>query len=212
MLGLTYDYSSCIKNSEKVSWKVDEVMPPATKLDFSRRFLPSTLTGSDRVEFLTERERLTLNHINGNAYINLFAFVEEYIVATAVNHAQAEMFGDHSAVRALVRFAEEEIKHQELFWRYLAAFKRDFPHPCEVLGSAAAVAQVILSKSPMAVLMVTLHLELMTQAHFTESVRSDASLDPLFVSMLKHHWQEECQHAKIDALELDKLISMSGPE
>lgn len=187
-------------------------MPPGTRIDFSRRFLPSTLTGSDRIEFLSEPERLTLNHINGNAYINLFAFVEEYIVATAVNHAQAEMFGDHSAVRALVRFAEEEIKHQELFWRYLEAFKRDFAHPCEVLGSAAAVAQVILSKSPMAVMMVTLHLEIMTQAHFTESIRPDVNLDPLFARLLKHHWQEECQHARIDALELDKMIDMSGAD
>jgi len=211
MLSLTYDYASCIRNSEKVTWKVDDVMPSNTRLDFSRRFLPSTLTGSDRLDFLDERERLTLNHVNGNAYINLFAFVEEYIVATALNHAQAEMFGDHTAIRALVRFAEEEIKHQELFWRYQAAFKRDFAHPCEVLGSAAAVAQVILSKSPMAVMMITLHLEIMTQAHFTESIRPDVNLDPLFARLLKYHWLEECQHAKIDALELEKMIGMSRP-
>jgi hypothetical protein len=155
MLDLTYDYAACTRNSEKVSWKVDDVMPPGTRLDFSRPFLPSPLTGSDHVPFLSASERLKLNQINGNAYINLFAFVEEYIVATAVNHAQAEMFGDHNAIRALVRFADEEIKHQQLFWRYLDAFKRDFDRPCDVLGSPATVAQVILSKSAMAVMMVT---------------------------------------------------------
>ena len=212
MLELTYDYATCVRNSEKVAWRVDEVMPASASLDFSRPFLPSALTGSDKVPFLSSDEQLLLNHINGHAYINLFAFVEEYIVATAVNHAQAEMFGDHSAIRALVRFAEEEIKHQELFWRYLAAFQRDFKHPCQVLGSAAAVAQVILSKSPMAVMMVTLHLEIMTQAHYTESIRPDSNVDPLFARLLKHHWIEECQHAKIDALELDKMLAVSGPE
>lgn len=212
MLEVTYDYASCVRNSEKVAWRIDDVMPPDTRLDFSRPFLPDRLSGSHQLDFLSESERLTMNHINGNAYINLFAFVEEYIVATVVNHAQAEMFGDHSAVRALVRFAEEEIKHQQLFWRYLEAFKRDFPHPCEVLGSAAAVAQVILSKSAMAVLMVTLHLEIMTQAHYTECFRADSALDPLFVRLLKHHWMEESQHAKIDVLELDKLASDAPPE
>ena len=212
MLGLTYDYATCVRNSEKVAWRVDEVMPTTARLDFSRPFLPSALTGSDKVPFLSPEEQLLLNHINGHSYINLFAFVEEYIVATAVNHAQAEMFGDHSAIRALVRFAEEEIKHQELFWRYLAAFERDFKHPCQVLGSAAAVAQVILSKSPMAVMMVTLHLEIMTQAHYTESVGPDSNVDPLFARLLKYHWVEECQHAKIDALELEKMLSVSGPE
>ena len=212
MLDLTYDYATCVRNSEKVAWRVDDVMPKAAKLDFTRPFLPSALTGSDQISFLNKDEQLTLNHINGNAYINLFAFVEEYIVATAVNHAQAEMFGDHSAIRALVRFAEEEIKHQELFWRYLEAFRRDFEHPCEVLGSAAAVAQAILSKSPMAVMMVTLHLEIMTQAHFTESISPDSNVDPLFARLLKHHWIEECQHAKIDMLELEKMMAMTSPD
>jgi hypothetical protein len=212
MLDLSYDYAACTRNSEKVAWKVDDVMPPETRLDFSRPFLPGPLTGSGHVPFLSASERLKLNQINGNAYINLFAFVEEYIVATAVNHAQAEMFGDHDAIRALVRFADEEIKHQQLFWRYLDAFKRDFDRPCDVLGSPAAVAQVILSKSAMAVMMVTLHLEIMTQAHYTESVRPDTNLDPLFASLLKHHWLEESQHARIDALELDKLMSQSNAE
>ncbi len=109
MLSLSYDYGSCVRNSEKVSWKVDEVIPPGTKLDFSRPFLPPALEASERAEGLTPAERLTLNHVTSNAYLNLFAFVEEYIVAMAVQHAQAEMHGDHDAVRALVRFAEEEL-------------------------------------------------------------------------------------------------------
>src|SRR5690242_7061603 len=161
MLALDYKYDSCVRNSEKIAWKIDDVLPAQTKLDFSRPFLPASLAGRGELAFLNANERRTLNHINGNAYINLFAFVEEYIVATMVQHAQAEMFGDHDAIRALLRAAEEEVKHQQLFWRYLAAFKRDFGHECELLGAAADVAGVILSKSPIAVMMVTLHLEIM---------------------------------------------------
>ncbi len=212
MLKLSYDYASVVRNSEKVSWTVDEVMPPGTRLDFGRPFLPDALEGSSRVPGLTPAERLKLNHITSNAYMNLFAFLEEYIIAMAVNHAQAEMHGDHDAIRALVRFAEEELKHQKLFFRYLDAFKEGFGHPCRVLGDAAAVAHVILSKSPMAVLLMTLHLEIMTQAHYTESARNDDRLDPLFVSLLEHHWLEEAQHAKIDALELAKLVEDATPE
>ena len=212
MLKLNYDYATCVKNSERVAWRVDDVMPPDTRLDFARPFLPAALSGDHKLAFLNEGDRLKLNHITGNAYINLFAFVEEYIVATAVRHAEAEMHGDHVALRALVRFADEEIKHQQLFWRYLDAFKKDFGHECGLLGDAAAVAGVILSKSAMAVMLVTLHLEIMTQSHYTESVRDDQSLDPLMVKVLKHHWIEESQHAKIDALELDKLLSDATPE
>lgn len=214
MFDLAYDYASCVRNSEKVAWTVDEVMPAEARLDFSRPFMPAKLTGSgsERLTFLTEAERLTFNHINAHAYINLFAHLEEYIVVTAVNHAQAEMFGDHDAIRALMRFADEEIKHQDLFRRYLASFGRDFPHRCEVVESAAPVIQGILSKTPLAVVMTMLHFEVMTQSHFLESVQPDTSLDPLFARILRYHWMEECQHAKIDALELRKLSSAAGKE
>jgi len=212
MLQLGYDYASCIRGSEKVSWKIDVVMPSDTKLDFSRAFLPEGLFSIQKIACLSPAERLTLNHISGNSYLNLFAFVEEYITAMAVRHAQAELFGDHDAVRALVRFAEEEAKHQQLFWRYCKAFERDFGHKCHLLDAAADVAGVILGKSPLAVTTVTLHLELMTQAHYTESVRVNQDLDPLFSSLLRHHWMEESQHARIDLLELDKMLDGADEE
>jgi hypothetical protein len=178
MLDLNFDYASCIRNSEKVSWKLDEVFPLDTKLDFSRPFLPAALAGKGALSFLDEGDKKKLNQITGNAYLNLFQFVEEYILAMSVQHAQAEMFGDHDAIRALCRFAEEEAKHQALFWRYRAAFDRDVGKPCGVLGEAAAVAGVILGKSPIAVTIVTCHLELMTQQHYTECVRDDGRSSP----------------------------------
>jgi hypothetical protein len=187
-------------------------MPPDTKIDFSRPFLPEGLFAIEKLACLTPAQRLMLNQISGNSYLNLFAFVEEYITAMAVQHAQAELFGDHVAVRALVRFAEEESKHQQLFWRYCSTFERDFGHKCHLLGAAAEVAGVILGKGPLAVTLITLHLELMTQAHYTESVRGNQNLDPLFCDLLRHHWMEEAQHARLDALELDKLLDISSPD
>jgi hypothetical protein len=212
MLDLEYDYASCVRNSEKVTWKLDDVMPPGTRLDFARPFLPAALSSRGDLAFLSSEERRTLNQITGNAYLNLFGFVEEYIIALAVQHAQAEMFGDHDAIRALVRFADEEVKHQALFRRYVEAFRQDFGHPCEVLGSAADVAGVILSKSPIAVMLVTLHLEIMTQAHYVECVKDDTAVDPFFAKLLRFHWMEESQHARIDALELDKLLGAANPD
>ncbi|MBL4685506.1 MAG: diiron oxygenase [Nannocystaceae bacterium] len=212
MINVNYDYASIVRNSEKVAWLVDDVMPRGKPLDFSRPFLPEALAPTRSIACLSDEERLTLNHISGNAYLNLFAFLEEYIVATAVTHAQAEMFGDHDALRALTRFADEELKHQQLFQRYRDAFDRDFGHECKVLDEPAAVAGVIMSNGAIAVLLVTLHLEIMTQSHYTECVRNDLGVDPLFASMLKHHWLEEAQHAKIDILELNKLIEGASAE
>jgi hypothetical protein len=211
MLGLNDTYESCIRASEKVSWRVDDILPPNTRLDFSRPFLPAALAARGDLEFLAADERRKLNQIAANAYLNLFAFVEEYILATVIHHAQAEMFGDHDAIRALVRFADEEVKHQRLFARYRDAFDRDFGHGCEVLGQAAQVAGVILTKSPIAVMLTTYHIELMTQAHYVECVRDDSAIDPLFAKLLHAHWLEESQHARIDGLELQKLVREASP-
>ena len=38
----------------------------------------------------------------------------------------------------------------------------------------------------------------MTQLHYLDSVKDDGDLDPLFKSLLRHHWMEEAQHAKLD--------------
>lgn len=212
MIQTNYDYESCVRASEKIAWKLDEVFPPGMKLDFGRRFLPPTMASGEALPFLSPEERLKLNQIMGNSYLYLFYFVEEYIIASVLEHANAEMFGDPVELRALLRFADEEVKHQQLFVRFREAFERDFGFDCDVIEDPQAVAQVILAKSPMAVLLTTLHLELLTQEHYVEGFRDGeaAQLDPLFASLLKNHWLEEAQHAKIDALELKKLADVAN--
>jgi hypothetical protein len=57
----------------------------------------------------------------------------------------------------------------------------------------------------MGVLLTTLHLELITQAHYIDCIKDNQEIDDLFRSLFKHHWLEESQHAKLDVLELLKL-------
>ena len=96
-----YTYEDCIHNSEKVAWRIDDVLPVGSRLDFTRAFLPEVMVRSKVLAFLSDMERLKLNHIFANAYLNLFAFVEEYIAADIVRHANAAQFGDDHALRAL---------------------------------------------------------------------------------------------------------------
>ena len=53
--------------------------------------------------------------------------------------------------------------------------------------------------------LLILHIEWMAQAHYLGSVRNAGELDPLFKSLLKHHWIEEAQHAKLDTLMVEAL-------
>ena len=125
-LASNHDYESCVKHSETISWKLDDAMPVGTNLDYTKPFLPEELTLTTQISCSNANERKALNQIAANVYLDLFAFVEEYILATMTQHAFAEMFGDHHAIRALARFVDEEVKHQQLFARYKYAFARGF--------------------------------------------------------------------------------------
>jgi hypothetical protein len=74
-----------------------------------------------------------------------------------------------------------------------------------MIGPPEAVAAEILRHDPLAIALLVLHIEWMTQRHYVDSVRNDGELDPLFRSLLKHHWMEEAQHAKLDMLMVEAL-------
>ncbi|ABF91860.1 hypothetical protein MXAN_5416 [Myxococcus xanthus DK 1622] len=205
----TPEYQSCIQSSEKVSWRLDDLLPKDTVLDFSHRFLSDALTGAEAIPFLNAEERLMLNHIRSNSYAHLFLFLEEYAVALAAQRASLELHGNATHMRALLRFTEEELKHQQLFARFTGAFARGFKVVPALLDNHVEVARAIMAKSNLGVLIFNLHLELMTQQHYLETVRGNnaETLDPLFCNLLKHHWLEEAQHTRLDFLEAQKILA-----
>ena len=64
---------------------------------------------------------------------------------------------------------------------------------------------MVLAHQPLAVALFVLMLEWMSQSHYVESVRGETELDPLFANLLRCHWIEEAQHAKLDTLMVEAL-------
>ncbi len=210
MLSHHYDYKSTLEASEKVSWKLADVIA-GRALDFSRPFLPDSLAGVKGIRCLSAEEKLKLNQIRGFTYLYLFGLVEEYILPAVVEHAEEGLSGDGDETRALLRFAEEEAKHIQLFKWFVAEFERGFGTPCGAIGPAKEIAAAILNHSRLGVFLATLQIEWMTQRHYVESVKDAAGLDPLFTSLLRHHWLEESQHARLDTLIVDKIARTLEP-
>ena len=50
------------------------------------------------------------------------------------------------------------------------------------------------------------------QRHYVDSIRDDQDLDPQFKSLLKYHWIEEVQHAKLDTLMVEALAGGRSEE
>jgi hypothetical protein len=200
-----YTFDAALEASEKVNWQVEDLIGGGKRLDFTRPFLPESLARVEPLDFLSTREQLVLNQIRGHGYLYTFGLVEEFILPFVLDHARPALRGNCTRVRAFLNFAAEEAKHIDLFKRFRADFLNSFGSDCEVIGPPEAIAQAVLSKHPLAVALVILHIEWMTQRHYMDSVADNQKLDPQFKSLLKHHWMEEAQHARLDTLMIQAI-------
>jgi len=200
-----YTYKGALEASERIGWRVDDIIGGEKRLDFTKPFMPESLAQTKRLSFLTESEQRTLNQIRGHEYLSIFGLVEEFILPYVVDHARSQLSGDDYRVRALLQFAGEEAKHIHLFKRFRQEFEAGFGNKCDVIGPAEDVKRFVLSHSPLGVGIAILHIEWMTLRHYIEGVKDNQDLDPQFKSLLKHHWLEESQHTKLDTLIVEAL-------
>lgn len=200
-----YSYEATLAASEKIDWRIKDIIGGDKHLDFTKPFLPEGLARVEPLAFMTRDERRIMNQIRGHGYLYTFGLVEEFILPFILDHARSYLQGDDYRIRALLRFAGEEAKHIHLFKLFREEFLAGFGSDCDVIGPPEAIARAVLSHHPLAVALVILHIEWMTQKHYTESVRDDLNLDPQFASLLKHHWMEEAQHAKLDTLMVEAI-------
>ena len=200
-----FNYEATLGSSLRAQWELDDVLSADQELDFTRRFLPESLARTAALTSLNPLEQRVLNQISAHQYLCIFGVVEEFILPFLIDHARPHLLGDDWRVRAILNFATEEAKHIHLFKRFHQAFVRGFPVETRMIGPSEAIGAEILRHDPLAVGLVILMIEWMTQQHYLGSIRDDGDLDPLFKSLLKHHWMEEAQHAKLDTLIVDAL-------
>jgi hypothetical protein len=201
----TATYERTLKSTPRVPWRIEDVLGDDDRLDFSRPFLPESLARTAAIGSLSAGERRILNQIRANAYLSIFGLVEEFILPFVLDHARPELAADDWRTRALLQFAGEEAKHIQLFKRFREAFEAGFGHRCGTIGPPQPVAAHVLGHDPLGVALVILHIEWMTQRHYLDSVLTDDGLDPLFKSLLRHHWIEEAQHARLDGLMVEAI-------
>jgi len=201
-----YNFKDVLMTSARAAWQIEDVLPNGSKLDFSLDFLPQSLARTADAPGLDDEQRRALNHIRGHEYLSIFGLVEEFILPFVLDHARPQLDGDDERVRALLNFASEEAKHIHLFKLFHQLFTDAFGTECAVIGPPETIAAKVLGHDPLAVALLILHIEWMTQRHYAESIHHKGDLDPLFKSLLKHHWMEEAQHAKLDTLMVAALV------
>jgi hypothetical protein len=209
----TARYARCVEASRRVRWEIDRHVIRGRSFDFREKFLPDGLSFATRLAFLSNDERKLLSRIQGRTYANMFGLVERFIGAKILEVSRDHWLGDQVALEALVRFSDEELKHQELFRRIEAMMAAGMAPGYHFAPQPNEVAGLVLGKSTWAVLALTCHIEIFTQVHYRESIDADAELSELWKDVFLFHWKEESQHAILDELEWmreDAKLSPAG--
>jgi len=194
-------YAKAIEVSKRVRFDIDRDVIRGRKFDFAKKFLPDGLSLAERVPFLTREEKRFFSQVQGRTYANMFGLVERFIAPKMSEISRDHWLGDQTAFEALVRFTDEELKHQELFRRIEAMTASGMPAGYDFQPKPNEVAGAVLGASTWAVLALTCHIELFVLQHYRESIETDADLSDLWKDVFMHHAREESQHAIIDELE-----------
>ena len=204
-------YARAVAASKRAHFEIDADVLRGRTLDRAHKYLPDGLSLVHTLTCLNMSEQRLMSQIQGRTYANIFGLVERYINAKVLELSGHHLFGDQVALEALIRFSDEELKHQELFRRIEQLAAQGMPEGYRFLADPNDVARVVLQKSSWAVLALTCHIELFTLAHYKRSIEPDATLSPLFKDVLMFHWKEESQHAVLDELEWRRIDAELSP-
>src|SRR5262252_3373254 len=138
-------YARSIAASKATHWDIDADVIRGRNFDLARPFLPESLSLARDFTTLAEAERRLVSQIQGRTYANIFGLVERFITAKLLEIGRGHSLGDQHALEALVRFSDEEIKHQELFRRIEAMIGEVMPAGYRFTVDADAVANAVLS-------------------------------------------------------------------
>jgi hypothetical protein len=205
-------YARCIRASRTVRWDIDEDVIRGRGFSGSEKYLPDGLSLVSELTTLTSDEKRFVSQIQGRTYANIFGLVERFITAKVLEVSRDHWLGDQTALEALVRTSDEELKHQRLFRRIDDLIGEALPAGYRLAVDPDAVAGVVLGKSTWAVLALTLDIELFTQLHYRQSIEPDGELSELWKDVFLHHWKEESQHAILDELEWRRHDAGLTPE
>ena len=205
-------YQRTIRASKRVRWEIDADVVRGRTLDGDLKYLPDGLSLVASLDFLSDAERRIASRVQGRSYANIFGLVERFINAKVLELGQHHTLEDQDALEALVRFSDEELKHQELFRRIEKLAEQAMPPGYRFVPKPNDVAHAVLSKSTWAVLALTCHIELFTLAHYRHSIEKDDALSPLWKDVFRYHFLEESQHAAIDELEWLREHAQLGAE
>jgi hypothetical protein len=184
-------YIKSVQVSKRVRFDIERDVIRGRKFDFGKKFLPDGLSKIDRLDFLSAAEKRLVSQVQGRTYANMFGLVERFIGPKISDISRDHWLGDQDAFEALVRFTDEELKHQEMFRRIDALCAEGMAPGYTFMPQPNDVAGVVLGKPNWSVLALICHIELFVLQHYRESIEKDENLSELWKDVFTYHAREE---------------------
>ena len=100
-----FTYQDTLATSNKIAWRIEDIIGGEKRLDFSKPFMPESLARVEGLTFLSPAEQRVLNQIRGHGYLYLFGLTEEFILPFVLDHARPMLSGNDARTRAFLNFA-----------------------------------------------------------------------------------------------------------
>src|SRR5262245_48385371 len=136
-------HARALAASRKARWELDRDVIRARTLDRAHKYLPDALSLVGELDFLGADEKRLVSQVQGRSYANIFGLVERFINAKVLELSRQYWLGDQEALEALVRFSDEELKHQELFRRLEAMAAHEMEPGYALQADPDQVARVV---------------------------------------------------------------------
>src|SRR5262249_37255583 len=85
-------YGQIVRSARKAEWQIERDLLQGRTFDFSRKFLPDTLSQVDRLSFLSADEARLLSQIQGRTYAYIFGLVERFISTKMLDQGRGHAF------------------------------------------------------------------------------------------------------------------------
>ncbi|MCA9620320.1 MAG: hypothetical protein KC731_14960 [Myxococcales bacterium] len=204
--------AAILRDSEGARWSLDEVTQGLVDLDFHRPFLPEPLVHAERLPFLAPSERVLLSQIRAHSYLRIAALCEKATLPFSMAQASWCLRRDTERFLALMGFGHQAARHIAAFERYAAAVERGLDVICEMVGGADDIGARFLAHDSLALGLLVMHVIVLPQTHYVRAARGSDAIDEHFKELLRLHWREEAQNARLHRLILTELCAQASPE
>ena len=176
------------------SWLADldsNLLGGETTVDFSREFVPSSLSNVDRLSFLLPTERRFLSQIQGRTYANMMAVLEGAIA----DHGSVRSGAVDSSAADLTRAADYARAHNLLFRRLERLIADGMPSGYALVDGARGIRRAVLAAPAMGAMAIDGLVSFHAQVHYTNTVKAGDAVCETIRQALAKHWRTRSEQA-----------------